>query len=354
MRFKDLAKRDISSSIFGAIAGIAALICGAGIWSFVIQIITTYIVGALTIWHLATWRPRLRLFSWGILRELWPYSSKMLLTNLLSFSIKNIDKIIIGGILGSHALGIYIFGYNLVIVPIAALNAAIGTYLFPKYSAMQEKLSEVRFSYLRVMKLLLFSLIPIIIIFSQFAHLFINLIWGDAWNASIPTIQAFCALAILGCIVAPSGQLMKSFGRPDWLLYWSIFSATLSSILIFFGIKIAGLIGVSFALILSSILSLPVTMLVLKKLIGVDFRNILKLIFPICIASISMMLTFLISKYNGYDDLLSLSITTIISLGVFFLVIFSLEKSFQNTFKVFLSGERRIAHLIKIFASHPY
>jgi hypothetical protein len=71
-------------------------------------------------------------------------------------------------------------------------------------------------------------------------------------------------------------------------------------------------------------------------------------------ASISLMLIFLVSKSLGYDNLLALSNTSVIALVIYFLVIFILEKSFQNAFKLFLSGERRIAHLIKIFASHPY
>jgi Membrane protein involved in the export of O-antigen and teichoic acid len=239
-------------------------------------------------------------------------------------------------------------------LPISSINAAIGTYLFPKYSAMQDKLSEVRFSYLRVMKLTFFSLAPLVIIFSQTVHVFVDLIWGDAWAEAIPTIQVLCALAILGCFVAPSGQLMKSFGRPDWLLYWSIFTILLSAILLFLGIKIAGLIGASLALLLSCVLSLPVVMLIIKQLIGVDFRKIIKLIGPIAIASISMLATFLVSKIQGYDGLLSLSITTFAALAIYLIVMVWFDKSAQNTAKLFCSGERRIVHLVRLFANHPY
>lgn len=354
MRFRDLARRDVYASIAGAIAGIAALLSGAGVWSIVVQLITYYIVGALIIWHLAAWRPRLSEYSLDFLKELWPYSSKILMTNLLNFGVKNTDRILIGGALGTYALGIYTFGYNLVMLPISSINAAIGTYLFPKYSAMQDKLSEVRFSYLRVMKLTFFSLAPLVIIFSQTVHVFVDLIWGDAWAEAIPTIQVLCALAILGCFVAPSGQLMKSFGRPDWLLYWSIFTILLSAILLFLGIKIAGLIGASLALLLSCVLSLPVVMLIIKQLIGVDFRKIIKLIGPIAIASISMLATFLVSKIQGYDGLLSLSITTFAALAIYLIVMVWFDKSAQNIAKLFCSGERRIVHLVRLFANHPY
>lgn len=354
LKFRDLANRDIISSIAGCFVGLMALYGGAGVWSIVAQLLTYYITGALIIWHLSPWRPNLKEFSSEHIKDLWPYSSRILMINLLNFGVKNTDKILIGGLLGPYALGIYTFGYNLVILPINSINAAIGTYLFPQYSAMQDKISEIRFSYLKVMKFTLFCLSPLMIIFSQTAHIFVDLIWGDAWAESFQTIKVFCALAIFGSFIAPSGQLMKTFGKPNWLLYWSIFTVILSGILIFFGIKVAGLIGSSLGLLLSCVVSIPIIMLIIKNLIHVDAIEVIKLLRPIMIASTCALLVFFTSEFFGFYGLLSATFSSLLAFIVYLILFICLDSSAKNSFKSFLSGERSISKLFALFSNHPY
>lgn len=354
MRFRDLARRDVYASIAGAIAGIAALLSGAGVWSIVVQLITYYIVGALIIWHLSTWRPRLSEYSLNFLKELWPYSSKILITNLLNFGVKNTDRVLIGGALGPYALGIYTFAYNLVLLPITSINSAIGAYLFPKYSAMQDEVNMVRSSYLSVLKLTLLCMAPFIIVFSQTAHIFVDLIWGDTWSEAIPTMKVLCALAIIGSFVAPSGQLMKSFGRPDWLLYWSIFTVILQGVLIYIGVKIVGLLGASLGLLLSCILSIPIVIFISNQLIGLSATLTIKLIGPIIMASVCMLLIFLGAEFYGYQGVVSLSVATMVAFIVYIIVLVCMDSSVKNTATLLRSGERRLVKLFKLLGSHSY
>ncbi len=350
MKFKELAKRDILAAVLGVVAGILSVIYGAGVWSFVIQLMTYYIIGSLTIWQLTGWRPKYAECSLNCITELWPYSSKILITNFITFATKNFDKIIIGGLLGPHALGVYTFGYNLILLPLSAINGAIGAYLFPKYSAMRERIAEIRPSYLGIIKITLSSLTPVIIIFSQFADIIIKYIWGEVWIEAIPIIQALCIVAFLGILIAPTGQLMKSFGKPEWLLGWSIFSVSLSSILIFIGIKNAGLIGVSFGLAFSCILSLPVIIAVLNKLIHVNVNSLFIPLKSIFMASIFMLVVFFTGKASGYTDSFALVVTTLFALLGYISLIMFLDECARNTVKLFFSGERRLVTLIKTYA----
>jgi O-antigen/teichoic acid export membrane protein len=247
-------------------------------------------------------------------------------------------------------LGVYTFGYNLILLPLSAINGAIGAYLFPKYSAMRERIAEIRPSYLGIIKITLSSLTPVIIIFSQFADIIIKYIWGEVWIEAIPIIQALCIVAFLGILIAPTGQLMKSFGKPEWLLGWSIFSVSLSSILIFIGIKNAGLIGVSFGLAFSCILSLPVIIAVLNKLIHVNVNSLFIPLKSIFMASIFMLVVFFTGKASGYTDSFALVVTTLFALLGYISLIMFLDECARNTVKLFFSGERRLVTLIKTYA----
>jgi len=354
LRFRDLAKRDVCASIAGAIAGITAVFSGAGVWSIVAQLITYYIVGAVFIWYVTAWRPQFNEFSSEYIKDLWPYSSKILTTNLLNFGVKNTDRILIGGALGPYALGIYTFAYNLVLLPITSINSAIGAYVLPRYPAMQDEVNMVRSSYLSVLKLTLLCMAPFIIVFSQTAHIFVDLIWGDTWSEAIPTMKVLCALAIIGSFVAPSGQLMKSFGRPDWLLYWSIFTVIIQGVLIYIGVKIAGLLGVSLGLLLSCILSIPIVIFISNQLIGLSATLTIKLIGPIIMASVCMLLIFLGAEFYGYQGVVSLSVSTMVAFIVYITILIFMDSSVRNTANLLLSGERSIVKLFKLLGSHSY
>lgn len=350
MKFKELAKRDILASVSGMVVGVISLVYGAGVWSFVIQLMLYYIIGSLTIWQLTGWRPKYNECSLHLLSELWPFSSSIILANIITFSAKNTDKIIIGGLLGPHALGIYSFGSNLILTPIIAFNGAIGSYLFPKYSAMRDRIVETRSSYLGIMKLTLFLLFPVIIMFSQIVDILIKFVWGDVWIEAVPIIQVLCIVALLGTLIAPSGQLMKSFGKPEWLLYWSFFSASLSLILIFIGIKIAGLMGVAFGLIFSNILSLPIILTVLNRLIQVDIKTLFDQLKSILLASILVAMFFMFCRAFGYIELLSLGVITLIALFGYISLILIQDEFARKAVMLYISGERRVVVLMKAYA----
>jgi teichuronic acid exporter len=352
MRFSDLAKRDIYAATLGALAGGFSLLVDMGVWAVVVQLLTSHVVGAIAIWKVSGWRPRHSEYSVGLLGDLWPYSSKIFATTILNFGIKNTDRILVGGTLGPQALGIYSFAYTIVILPVNSMNAAIGNYMFAKYSQMQEYVTEVRWSFLNISRAAIFILAPIAVIVSQTAHLAVNLFLDDSWSDAIPTIQVLCALAVVGSFVAPSGQLMKSFGRSDWLLLWSVFTASLSGISVFLGVNTIGLLGASLGLVLAAVVSIPVIFKINRKLIGVTVGDTVGAVWPVGVAAAAMLLTLLLFKTLVSSTLISIALATVMAFAVFLLLVVCLDKAALCTVRLLLSGERRVAYLISSFVNH--
>lgn len=293
LRFRDLAMRDISASFVGGVAGIICALLKFGTWSLIIQVLTTYVLGTILIWYISRWRPRVKEFSFHCVRELWPYSSKILAFNIFKYFAQNIDRLIIGYFLGSIALGVYTFAYNLVMLPVSTLVGAMGVYLFPKYSAMQENLQSINKSYLFVVKTISSAVMPVMVIVAFLSPIIIPFIWGTKWIQAVPLIQIFSVFAIIGAFVSPVGQLMKALNRPGWLFNWSVFITTVVFICMFLGIQYKGIIGAGLGITIAYALGVPIIYFIIHKLIRIGLRDIFDSMFPSILSGLLMGLLLL-------------------------------------------------------------
>ena len=336
--FRDLAIREISSSLLGGVVGVIMAFLGYGVWSLVAQSLISNVVGSVLIWYLMSWRPRLDEFSWDRLKEMWGYGSKIFFYQIFKYFVQNTDKLLIGYILGPVSLGVYTFVYKLIIVPFTGIRSAIGGYLFPKFSSLQESRDKVKASYLFFTKAIFSILTPLVIISGVFLPMIIPLIYGQKWTSAVPLFPAFTVIAIAQFLIAPVGELMKALDRPGWLLKWSVFFTILTTTSLLLG-SFWGIIGASVGLAFAHILAFPIIYVIAKRLISVDIKSTIKLILP---GSISIMLTifFLIActfLLREFSQIFKITIGVIFGCAIYMSVLFSIDKLFV------LSILRRIA-----------
>ncbi|HWN19656.1 MAG TPA: lipopolysaccharide biosynthesis protein [Gemmatimonadales bacterium] len=222
LRFRDLAVRDMGASVVGGVIGIVLALMGFGVWSLVAQVLLTALVGAVILWHISPWRPRLADVSADSVRELWPYSSRVFGFNLFKYFSQNLDKLLIGYLAGPATLGLYTFAYRMVVYPVATLSGALGNYFFVSFSRMQHDLGRVRGMYFRTGRAQAALLLPALAAIAAAAPSAVPLVFGREWSAAIPFVQVFCVVAAAQALMGPVGQLMKSLDRPGWMLNWSV------------------------------------------------------------------------------------------------------------------------------------
>ena len=243
LRFRELALRDISASLIGGGVGITLAAMGFGVWSLVAQSLVSSFASAVLIWPLSAWRPRISQYSGALLREMWPYSSQLFLFNVFKSFVQNLDRILLGHFLGSTAVGLYVFAYRLVVQPISTLVGAVGTYLFPFLSRLQEDRDAMRRAYGDAMRWLAVIALPAAVLCALAAPSIVPLIWGERWVAAVPLIQVMGLLAVFQAYMSPVGQLLKSLDRPRWLLWWSVGITATVAVLLWAGVQRGGVGG---------------------------------------------------------------------------------------------------------------
>jgi O-antigen/teichoic acid export membrane protein len=90
---------------------------------------------------------------------------------------------------------------------------------------------------------------------------------GERWGEAAPVIQVLAAAALTQAIIAPVGQLMKGFGRPGWLITWSIGFTVLTGLALWAGTA-WGLVGASVGYVAAHVAALPAILWVAWRLTG--------------------------------------------------------------------------------------
>ena len=272
LRFRALALRDLVASLLGGGTGLGLAVAGFGVWSLVGMTLVNAVVGTAMVWRLGRWRPRSSEVSRHAVAELWPYSSRMLGFNLFKAFAQNIDRLIIGRVLGVDALGVYTFGSRAVIFPVTTFVGAVGAYLFPRIARLQGDRARVKAVYRAVLIAVLNVVLPILAAVVALAPAVIPLL-GERWNGAVPLIQVLAIAALAQAIIAPVGQVMKGLGRPGWLVAWSIGFTAVTAVALWIGTDY-GLRGASVGYVVAHALAMPTSLLIAWRLTGTGLTDL--------------------------------------------------------------------------------
>jgi PST family polysaccharide transporter len=273
LRFRALAVRDVSANVLGGAVGLALAFAGYGVWSLVGMTLVNGLVATLMVWRLGRWRPRLSEISPEAVAELWPYSSRMLGFNLFKAFAQNVDRMIIGRLLGVHALGVYVFASKSVIYPVTTFVGALGAYLFPRIARLQSDAVRIKAIYRAVLIAVLNVICPVLAAVVALAPAVVPVL-GEQWKESVPLIQILAIAALAQAIISPVGQVMKGLGRPGWLVAWSLGFTLVTALALGIGAA-GGLRSASAAYVAAHVLALPTSLLIGWRLTGIGAAELI-------------------------------------------------------------------------------
>ena len=131
----DLKFKQIFISYFFAriiSGGIALLLAinGYGIWSLIIQQVLSSLLQTVFLFYYCRWVPTFK-FSVTSFIGLYKFSLNVFGSELLSFIIDNIDKLLVGKYFNSNTLGLYARSNQLTMLPVQNFPKVVDKFLFP-------------------------------------------------------------------------------------------------------------------------------------------------------------------------------------------------------------------------------
>lgn len=342
LKFGCIAVSSVLAQIVGLLLAITLANWGWSYWSLVIQLGSNVVVmTVIRVWYLK-WLPSLPRKTPGMGAFL-TYGGFLSLAQILTFFSSKVDSFIIGQALGSHPLGVYNRGYQLVVVPSNQLISPLTNLAVTILTRVREDSAQFAKYLGTAQKLLGYSNAWLMSIIVVLAEPVVRIALGDQWGEAVPIVR------ILGCAVVV--QLLSSisywgfltYSKTRELLYYNIVTKLATIVLIILGSS-WGIAGVAMAFGISLVLSWPVNVAWLARSIeGFRWRTILRGGIGIVLYFIgTTLLSLIIAQLLGSDsDLLAVLTAIAVSTVAACLFIAAFERSFFCDSRLLIAQFRR-------------
>jgi O-antigen/teichoic acid export membrane protein len=300
LQFRWIALLEIGTATLGFSASIAAALAGAGVYALAIGPLLHSASMSIGLFAVVPWRPKGFIVRASV-RRLWRFSGGLLGFNVVNFWARNADNLLIGRFLGAAPLGFYSRAYNLMLLPVTQVSQVLGRVMFPALAAMHDDRGRVAAAYRRALKLINAIAVPILVGMAATAPGLVPLLWGGAWDETIPLLQVLCIAGVPQCMQASAGWLYQSQGRTGTMFRMGLVESSVAVIAMAVGLH-WGAIGVAVAVALRAWLFTPITLYIPCRMIGLSAGRVLLDCLPtILVAALMGAIVWLTPVALGVD-----------------------------------------------------
>lgn len=284
--FKTQTKASLLSVLISGIIGIGMAYQGCGVWALAVQSIIYGFVNMIALWIYSRWIPQ-RVFSIASFKEIFPYGSKLLLSDLINTAYKNIYTIVIGKKFSNVALGYYTRADSFAQFPSSNLTGILQRVTFPVLSSVQDDDEKLRKTYRLFLRLSAFVVFPLMMGLLAIADPLIRLLLTEKWSGIILLLQILCLSQMWYPIHAINLNLLQVKGRSDLFLRLEIIKKIIGISILCMTIPL-GVAAMCWGLVVSSLIALFINTYYTGKLIQVGYAEQMKDLLPIMGYSFSM------------------------------------------------------------------
>lgn len=216
LAFRAKATVGITGAVTEGVAALGFALAGFGYWSLALGQLARGVVVGVVAWWLTPWRPAGR-FVLARLREMARFGRHMVAGNFLGLVGSYLDNLVVGRWLGAEALGLYGAAFRWGRLPPQALGTTVNQVAFPSYVALRDEPARLRAAYLRVLRTVSALAIPAALGLLVAAPLLVATLYPPRWAGMVAPLQVFALFGLVNAVVATTGDVFKSLGRPGWI-----------------------------------------------------------------------------------------------------------------------------------------
>ncbi len=273
-----------SGTLADFIVCMTAVLIFQNVWALVFGLIAKDLTLLVLSYVIHPYRPKLN-FDLRKVRDLSNYGRWILVSSALVFILIQGDDILVGRILGVAALGFYQMAYGFSNTPSTEISQMFSQVAFPVYSKLQDDLVQLKHLFLRTLKLTSFFSFLLIGFLVALAPDFTLFFLGDSWSPIIPLIQILAWWGLIRGLGEAAAALFMAVGKPRIYSRLQFVQVILLLVLFFPLISYYGLVGVSIAVLFSSIPVLFLSLNAIKSIMHTEANEVYPLlIYPFLLA----------------------------------------------------------------------
>lgn len=288
LRAKELAKANIFAVVLSS--GVAVIMAWQGFtyWAIATQTNLFILLSTLLRWHYSDWRPSRRA-DFTFIRRAFPFSVKILLSEVLTQVNNNVMNILLGRYFGSVSTGQYnqasqwnFKGYSLVQNMVKQVDQAV---LVSVRDERERQLAVLR----KMVRFAAFVAFPLLLGFGLVAREFIVLALGPVWLTSAEYIQMLCVAGAVLPVSTLLADLIISRGRSDVYL-WCTLALGVCQVVALVMLHPLGIRSMVVAYVVLTLTWLFVWHFFVNRYTGYSLTSFLRDILPFAFAAAAVML----------------------------------------------------------------
>ena len=305
MMVKEKAKASIIALFCSGITGITLAYNGMAYWGIAVQQITYISIVNLLFWFYSPWRPTLS-FHFKPIKEMFPFSVKLLITNVFHYINDNIFAILLGRFYSTQEVGYYAqankwtsMGYSL----ISNMVSGVSQPILVETSSNVERQKNI---FRKLLRFTAFISFPAMFGFALIAPEFIVITVTSKWQESVPIIQILCLWGAFVPITTLYTNLLISKGKSN-IFMWNTIAQSIVQLIVLLSTISHGILVMTTIYTIINIVWLFIWHTFVKSQIGLTLLEALKDMMPYLLLSatvvaVSYFLT--LSLHNIYILLL--------------------------------------------------
>ena len=230
-RFRLLSQATFTASLVAGVVAIAMALAGCGVWSLVGQRIATLAVKTLILWFRSDWRPSFH-FSMKPVREMAPFSFRLLTTDLISSIYNNISQMFIGKIYSADALGFFNQAQKFKDLPLTSAMQSVQSVTYPALSQIGDQREKFAESYRQVLMVVAFMLFPVMVGITAVAEDLFALLLGEKWMPTVPYLQILCLTGLFQPLAMIAYNVLKVKSNGAIILRLEVAKKTLMTLIL--------------------------------------------------------------------------------------------------------------------------
>ena len=207
-RFAQLSTITFASSLISGIIAIVMALTGYGIWSLVGQRVSMMAAKAAMLWWKSNWRPHSATKA-SSLREMAPYSLRLMTTDIINALYNNVAQLFIGNIYSGSVLGYFNQAQKLKDMPVNSTMQSVQSVTFPALSKIGDNETKFSEGYRRVVMLTAFMMFPIMAGLIATAEDIYTLLLKPRWHPAIPYFRILCVVGFFYPIAVVAYNILK-------------------------------------------------------------------------------------------------------------------------------------------------
>jgi len=168
--------------------------------------------------------------------------------------------------LGETSLGIYQAAYKLSTLPVSEVADVVSKVSFPTYVKIVDDVDRLKRVFIKTTLVIIVLSLGLGGIIYLFADIVVLVVLGNNWTEVVPILKILIVFGVLKSISSSFHSVFLATHKQHWVAGLTLVSTISLGVVIFPLISRYGLIGVAYSTVIGSFISLPISLIYLRKL----------------------------------------------------------------------------------------